>query len=91
MKKIVLVLLVALMGTTMMNAQPPRGAGMIQDRVAHLEKELSLTKEQKAQITEILKEGMSQMKTDRPQMKKGEKRNFHYVVEVQGVKYTARK
>ena len=73
MKKIVLVLLVALMGTTVMNAQPPRGAGMIQDRVAHLEKELSLTKEQKAQITEILKEGMSQMKIDRPQMKEGEK------------------
>ena len=73
MKKIVLVLLVALMGTTVMNAQPPRGAGMVQDRVAHLEKELSLTKEQKAQITQILKDGMSQMKVDRPQMKEGEK------------------
>ena len=73
MKKIVLVLLVALMGTTMMNAQPPRGAGMVQDRVGQLEKELSLTKEQKAQIAEILKEGMSQMKIDRPQMKEGEK------------------
>lgn len=73
MKKIVLVLLVALMGTTMMTAQPPRGAGMVRDRVAHLEKELSLTKEQKAQITQILKDGMSQMEVDRPQLKEGEK------------------
>ena len=75
MKKIVIVLLVALMGTTVMNAQPPRSAGMVQDRVAHLDKELSLTQEQKAQITEILKEGMSKMKIDRPQMKEGEMPN----------------
>lgn len=75
MKKIVLVLLVALMGTTVMSAQPPRGEGMVQHRVAQLEKELNLTKEQKVQITEILKEGMPQMKNDRPQMKEGEKPN----------------
>ena len=73
MKKIVLALLVALMGTTVMSAQPPRGEGMVQHRVGQLEKELSLTKEQKAQITEILKEGMSQKNIDRPQMKEGEK------------------
>lgn len=73
MKKIVLVLLVALMGTTMMNAQPPRGERRMQDRIAQLEKELNLNEEQKAQITEIYKEGMPQRQFDRNQMKEGEK------------------
>lgn len=73
MKKIVLVLFVALMGTMVMNAQPPRGAGRTQDRVEQLTKELGLDKDQKAQIAEILKEGMTQMKNERPALKEGEK------------------
>lgn len=73
MKKIVLVLIVALMGTMAMNAQPPRGAGNPKDRVEQLTKELGLDKDQKAQVAEILKEGMTQMQNDRPALKEGER------------------
>lgn len=73
MKKIVLVLVVALMGTMAMNAQPPRGNGYVQDRVEQLTKELGLDEDQKAQVAEILKEGMSHKWGKRPEMKQGEK------------------
>lgn len=72
MKKIVLVLVVALMGTMAMNAQPQRGR-MIKERVEQLTKALNLSDEQRDQITEILKEGMSLKKDERPALKEGEK------------------
>ena len=55
MKKIVLALIVTLMGTIVMNAQPPRRPDMnpeqmVEMRVERLDKELSLTAEQKAEI-----------------------------------------
>ena len=73
MKKIVLVLIVALMGTVAMNAQPPRGAGMLKDRVEQLTQALGLDKEQQTQVAAILHEEMSQMRMDRPSKKDGEK------------------
>lgn len=73
MKKILLLLAVVLMTATTMTAQPPRGGRMVQDRIEQLDKALTLTDKQKTQISEILKEGMSQMKMERPQMKNGEK------------------
>ena len=73
MKKILLLLAVVLMTATTMTAQPPRGGEMVQGRIEQLDKALTLTDKQKTQITEILKEGMSQMKMERPHMKDGEK------------------
>ena len=72
MKKIVLVLIVALMGTVAMNAQPPRGEKMLQERMNQLEKVLNLDKEQKEKITEIMKEGMSHMEKDQTPVKPDE-------------------
>lgn len=71
MKKIVLALTVALLGTLVLNAQPARRQQMtpeqrIEQRVNHLESELSLTKEQRAAITEILTEEAKTMQKDRP-------------------------
>ena len=58
MKKIVLALIVALTGFIVMSAQPPRKGEMnpqqmVEKRVERLDKALSLTAEQKAQITKI--------------------------------------
>ena len=66
MKKIVLILTVALMGITVMNAQPPRRhemnpEQMVAKRVERLDKALSLTEEQKAEITKIYTEEMQAM------------------------------
>ena len=79
MKKIVLALIVALMGTIVMNAQPPRRPDMspeqmVEKRVERLDKHLSLTPEQKAEITRIFTEEMASMHKGKPeQMEKGEK------------------
>ena len=73
MKKIVLVLIVALMGTVAMNAQPPRGAGMVKERVEQLTQVLGLDETQQAKVTEIITEGASQMRMDRPSKADGEK------------------
>ena len=71
MKKIVLVLFVALMGTIVTNAQPPKRQGAhrghsVEQRVDRLEKALSLTAEQKAEITKIYSQEMEAMSKDRP-------------------------
>lgn len=71
MKKIVLALTVALMGTMMMSAQPPRRANMspeqmVERRVDRLEKALSLTEEQKAEITKIYSQEMEDMAKEGP-------------------------
>lgn len=79
MKKIVLALTVTLLGTLVMDAQPQRHQQMspeqrIEQRVSHLESELSLTKEQVTAITEILTEESKMMQKERPAMpEKGEK------------------
>ena len=79
MKKIVLVLTVALLGTIVMNAQPPRRPDMnpgqmLEKRVERLEKALSLTEEQKAEIAKIYSEEMEGMAMERPgKMERGEK------------------
>ena len=79
MKKIVLILMVALLGTFVMNAQPPRRHDMnpeqmVEKRVERLEKMLGLTADQKAEITRIYTEEMKAMQNDRPvKMDKGEK------------------
>lgn len=66
MKKIVLVLMVALMGTVVMNAQPPRGAGMmVKDRVEQLTQVLGLDEIQQAKVADIIQEGAKQMNSDR--------------------------
>ena len=74
MKKIVLVLTVALMGFVM-NAQPPRphmGHGdpgqMLDHRVQHLAKALDLTEEQQAEITKIYVMEMEAMKNEHQPM-----------------------
>ena len=78
MKKIVLILMVALMGSFVMNAQPPRRHDMnpeqmVEKRVERLEKMLGLTADQKAEITRIYTEEMKAMQNDRPvKMDKGE-------------------
>lgn len=69
MKKIVLALTVALLGTIVMNAQPPRRPDMnpgqmVEKRVERLEKALSLTEEQKAEITKIYSQEMENMGKD---------------------------
>ena len=71
MKKIVLVLIVALMGTLVTNAQPPKRQGAhrghsVEQRVARLEKALDLTAEQKAEITKIYTQEMESMSKNRP-------------------------
>ena len=79
MKKIVLALTVALMGTIVMNAQPPRRPDMspeqmVEKRVERLDRQLSLTDEQKAEITRIYTEEMASMHKGKPaQMEKGER------------------
>ncbi len=74
MKKIVLVLTVALLGTIVMNAQPPRRSGMnpgqmVEKRVERLDKALSLTEDQKAEIIKIYSQEMESMGKDRPAKK----------------------
>ena len=71
MKKIVLVLTVALLGTIVMNAQPPRRPDMnpeqmVEKRVEHLDKALSLTEEQKTAIADIYTQEMMNMAKDKP-------------------------
>lgn len=76
MKKIVLALAVALMGTIVMNAQPPHRPGMdkgqmLEKRVERLEKELNLTPEQKAEILRIYTEEMESMRQAAPSRGQG--------------------
>jgi len=85
MKKIVLALVVALMGTTMMTAQPPQGdkdgkrppmnpEKMVEMRVNQLDKELNLTDYQKQEITKIYKEDLQNMpQRDKKEEAKGER------------------
>ena len=79
MKKIVLALTVALMGTIVMNAQPSRHHDMnpeqmVEKRVERLDKALALTAEQKAEITSIYSEEMKDNHKAKPQrMDKGER------------------
>ena len=79
MKKIVLALTVALMGTIVMNAQPSRHHDMnpeqmVEKRVERLDKALALTAEQKAEITRIYSEEMKDNhKAKPPRMDKGER------------------
>ena len=79
MKKIVLMLIVALMGTMMTNAQPPRRHNMdpqrmVEKRVERLDKALGLTAEQKAEITKLYTLEMEAMSKDRAARKeKGDK------------------
>lgn len=72
MKKIVLVLMIALMGTIVTNAQPQRRHGnpeeMVKQRVEHMAKALNLTEEQKAEITKIYTSEMETMAKERPEM-----------------------
>lgn len=78
-KKIVLALIVALMGTIVMNAQPPRRhemnpEKMVEKRVERLDRQLGLTDAQKAEITRIYAEEMKAMHKDKPErMEKGGK------------------
>lgn len=70
MKKIVLVLTLALLGSVVMNAQPPRRPDMdpkqmVEMRVERLDKELTLTETQKAEITKIYTEEMQAMHKDK--------------------------
>ncbi len=74
MKKIVLVLTVALLGTIVMNAQPPRRPDMnpgqmVEKRVELLDKALSLSEAQKAEIAKIYSEELESMGKDRPAKK----------------------
>lgn len=79
MKKIVLALVVALMGTIVMNAQPPRRSDMspeqmVEKRVERLDKHLGLTAEQKAAIASIYAEEMKAMHNSKSErMNRGEK------------------
>ena len=71
MKKIVLMMIVALMGTMMTNAQPPRRHNMdpqrmVEQRVERLDKALGLTSEQKAEITKLYTLEMEAMSKDMP-------------------------
>ena len=70
MKKIILALAIALMGTMVMNAQPPRRTDMspeqmVERRVERLDKALSLTPEQKTAIAKIYTEEMQTMGKER--------------------------
>ena len=79
MKKIVLALIVTLMGTIVMNAQPPRRPDMnpeqmVEMRVERLDKELSLTAEQKTEIAKIYSEEFKSMGKEKPaKRERGEK------------------
>ena len=80
MKKIVLMMIVALMmGTMVTNAQPQHRQHrdpqrMVQQRVERLDKALGLTDEQKAEITKVYTQEMEAMSKDVPaQMSNGEK------------------
>ena len=73
MKKIVLVLTIALLGTIVTNAQPPRrhghghGHGMnVEQRVERLAQALELTEAQKAEVTKIYTQEAEAMSKDRP-------------------------
>ena len=72
MKKIVLVLMIALMGVFVSNAQPARHHGnpeqMMKERVERLGKALDLTDAQKAEITKIYSQEMESMAKERPAM-----------------------
>ena len=73
-KKIVLVLTVVLMGTIVMNAQPPRRFDMspeqmVEKRVERLDRQLGLTAEQKAEIARIYSEEMTAAKQHEPAMR----------------------
>ena len=80
MKKIVLALIVALAGTMVMNAQPPRHHDremspeqMVEMRVERLDRQLGLTQEQKTEITRIYTEEMASMKQEsEPPMEEGQ-------------------
>jgi len=70
MKKIVLVLTVALLGSIVMNAQPPHRQGMsteqiVEKRIEMLDKALSLTAEQKAEIAKICADELKSMSQER--------------------------
>ena len=74
MKKIVLVWTLALLGSVVTNAQPPRRPDMdpkqmVEKRVERLDKELTLTEAQKAEITKIYTEEMEAMHKDMPAKK----------------------
>jgi Spy/CpxP family protein refolding chaperone len=74
MKRIVLALMIALMGTTVVIAQPHRRSDMtpeqmVEKRVERLDKALSLTAEQKAEITKIYSQEMQTMGKDKPAKK----------------------
>lgn len=78
MKKIVLALIVVLMGTIAVNAQPRRAnmspEQMLKLRVDRLDKALTLTEEQKAEITKIYSEEMESVEKDNAAFnKRGEK------------------
>ena len=72
MKKIVLVLTIALMGVFVSNAQPARHHGnpeqMMKERVERLGKALDLTDAQKAEIAKIYSQEMEAMAKERPAM-----------------------
>jgi len=83
MKKIVLSLAVALMGITMMNAQPPQGGPrgerpdmdpnkMVEHRVDQLDQVVGLSETQKTEITRIYKDEMEAMKKEAPSCEKKE-------------------
>lgn len=66
MKKIVLAMVVALMGTIVMNAQPPcrpdmSSEQMMEKRVERLDKQLGLTEQQKVEVARIYAEEMKTM------------------------------
>lgn len=69
MRKIVLALIVALMGTVAMNAQPPRSAAMLKGRIDQLEKVLNLHPDQKTKITEVMKDEMARLEKERAEAK----------------------
>lgn len=78
MKKIVLALIVVLMGTIAVNAQPRRAnmspEQILKLRVDRLDKALTLTEEQKAEITKIYSEEMESVEKDNAAInKRGEK------------------
>lgn len=71
MKKIVLALIVALLGSIVMNAQPASRHGMspeqmVEKRIERLDKALDLTDQQKAEIAKIYLEEMKAMRHERP-------------------------
>ena len=78
MKKIVFAMIVALMATTVMNAQPHRRSKMtpeqmVAKRVERLDKALNLTETQKAEITKIYTEEMKAMPKHHENMEKGQR------------------